>query len=410
MKQLIQLLFLAIFVSALIFGVAGSASGQWVQTSSPYTTWTYCLASNGANLFAGGDGGVFLSTDSGASWTASDSGLTNTEIHSLAMSGSNIYAGTAYGGVFLSTNNGSSWALVNSGLTSNAIISNITVNGAYLFAGTEGSGVFRSTNNGTSWNVIDSGLTDSVVWTLGMSGMNLIAGTQTKMFLSTDSGVSWTPVDSGLSGSSSDFAEIGTNVYAGDENGDIYRSTNNGASWKALRLQRTALSGSVFALMAYGSNLFAGTGNDSVYLSTDNGITWTSVSSGLSGTAVYALAVSGNNIFAGTEGYGVFRRPLSEILGSSSVTTAPQQSETLNIYPNPVSHEATISFSADVSSPANVSIYNFLGSEVARLYDGTLDAGNHSLTWDASTTISGAYMCIVRMNGQVLRVPVVVAK
>ncbi len=52
-----------------------------------------------------------------------------------------------------------------------------------------------------------------------------------------------------------------------------------------------------------------------------------------------------------------------------------------------------------------VSIVNLLGAEVARLYEGELDAGEHSFTWDASGAAAGMYECLVRVNGNVQRVP-----
>ncbi|MCK7528687.1 MAG: hypothetical protein MZV64_69585 [Ignavibacteriales bacterium] len=104
-------------------------------------------------------GGVFLSTNNGTSWTAVNTGLTSTHrpcpcrlrheslcrdlwrrrlsldqqrhkldcgqcrldehlcVSALAVSGTNLFAGTMAGGVFLSTNNGTSWTAVNTGLT-----------------------------------------------------------------------------------------------------------------------------------------------------------------------------------------------------------------------------------------------------------------------------------------------------
>jgi len=40
----------------------------------------------------------------------------NPFVYSLAVNGSNLFAGTERGGVFLSTNNGTSWTAVNTGL------------------------------------------------------------------------------------------------------------------------------------------------------------------------------------------------------------------------------------------------------------------------------------------------------
>ena len=108
-------------------------------------------------FFAGTDGGVFLSTNNGTSWTAVNTGLTDTDVYALAVSGTNLFAGTVemasffplttaqvglrripgyeywylfllplavrislpelMAGVFLSTNNGTSWTAVNTGLT-----------------------------------------------------------------------------------------------------------------------------------------------------------------------------------------------------------------------------------------------------------------------------------------------------
>jgi len=76
-----------------------------------------------STLYAGTwGGGVFKSADGGASWSAVNTGLTNTHIRALAIdpaTPSTLYAGTyAYGGgVFKSTNGGTSWSAANNGLT-----------------------------------------------------------------------------------------------------------------------------------------------------------------------------------------------------------------------------------------------------------------------------------------------------
>ncbi len=71
------------------------------------------FAVSGNNIFAGGAGGVFLSTNNGNIWTAVNTGLADTAVYALAINGNNIFAGTYGAGVFLSTNNGFSWTAVN---------------------------------------------------------------------------------------------------------------------------------------------------------------------------------------------------------------------------------------------------------------------------------------------------------
>ncbi len=78
----------------------------------------------------------------------------------------------------------------------------------------------------------------------------------------------------------------------------------------------------------------------------------------------------------------------------------------LRSYPNPFSQSATISFSSPESGYADVSVVNLLGVEVARLFSGEMDAGEHSFTWDASGVAPGMYECVVRMNGNVHQIPI----
>jgi ligand-binding sensor domain-containing protein len=76
-----------------------------MQTNGPYGGSVYCFAVSGANLFAGTEVGIFLSTNNGTNWTAVNNGLPNTSVMAFAVSGTNLFAGTG-GGVCLSTNNG----------------------------------------------------------------------------------------------------------------------------------------------------------------------------------------------------------------------------------------------------------------------------------------------------------------
>ena len=81
-----------------------------------------------------------LLANNGSSWTAIDSGLTNTNINALAVNGTSLFAGTN-GGVYLSTNNGTSWTQVNANLTDTSV-SSLAIMGTNLIAGTRGSGVW----------------------------------------------------------------------------------------------------------------------------------------------------------------------------------------------------------------------------------------------------------------------------
>ena len=40
-----------------------------------------------------------------------------------------------------------------------------------------------------------------------------------------------------------------------------------------------------------------------------------------------------------------------------------------------------------------LTVYDIAGKEVARLVEGYVNAGWHSVTWDASHLVSGVYIC-----------------
>ncbi len=74
----------------------------------------------------------FLSPDNGSSWSEVNNGLTTLHVQSLAISGSNIFAGTYQGGVFRSTNNGSSWTSVSNGLPMYPSFYSLTISGSNI--------------------------------------------------------------------------------------------------------------------------------------------------------------------------------------------------------------------------------------------------------------------------------------
>src|SRR5512139_2694471 len=100
--------------------VAHAGPGVWT-TGGPYGGYVRALAidpSNPATLYGATGGGVFKSTDSGATWAAASTGLTNLNVSALAINPTNpatLYAGTG-GGVFKSTDSGATWVAASTGL------------------------------------------------------------------------------------------------------------------------------------------------------------------------------------------------------------------------------------------------------------------------------------------------------
>ena len=60
-------------------------------------------------------------------------------------------------------------------------------------------------------------------------------------------------------------------------------------------------------------------------------------------------------------------------------------------YPNPFNPVTTLNFSLPIESEVSLSIYNLQGREVTLLVDDMMDAGYHSIVWNADHYSSGVY-------------------
>jgi len=65
--------------------------------------------------------------------------------------------------------------------------------------------------------------------------------------------------------------------------------------------------------------------------------------------------------------------------------------ELLQNYPNPFNPSTTISFNLPTNEFANLSVYNLIGEKVSTLVNSNIEAGMHSVTFDATRLPSGVY-------------------
>ena len=83
---------------------------------------------------------------------------------------------------------------------------------------------------------------------------------------------------------------------------------------------------------------------------------------------------------------------VSVVLGVND-DPAPKKFQLLQNYPNPFNPSATIKFSVEHTEHATLIVFDMLGQEVARLFDGTAEPGHYyRLTFDGSRVGSGLYI------------------
>ncbi|MBD3232109.1 MAG: T9SS type A sorting domain-containing protein, partial [candidate division Zixibacteria bacterium] len=72
-------------------------------------------------------------------------------------------------------------------------------------------------------------------------------------------------------------------------------------------------------------------------------------------------------------------------------TVAPSEYGLRGNYPNPFNASTNINFSLPEAGNVSLEVYNLLGQKVATLVNGYVEAGQNTVTWDASYQASGVY-------------------
>jgi photosystem II stability/assembly factor-like uncharacterized protein len=290
-------------------------------------------------------GGIFKSTDGGASWHGANAGPAIVDVPAVAADPANpdvLYAAADYEGVFKSTDGGENWAGLGAFQYPQNQFGQIPLNATSL-AIAAGSGVvyawascllFESIDAGGSWlhdpNLQPHCSTDGYVFadphdpSVAYSAISDFAEGSSGLSKTTDGGISWRNV---WSSSGVFFNSMAINpadsatIYAGTSGG-LLKSPDGGATWTDTGLGPWV---SVLAidpadpntLYAATSTWFYHPGFGGLFKSTDAGAHWSSIGDGLealihTGAPITALAMDPVNpdvVYAGTSGNGVFRSP-----------------------------------------------------------------------------------------------------
>ncbi len=114
------------------------------------------------------------------------------------------------------------------------------------------------------------------------------------------------------------------------------------------------------------------------------------------GTGVFACTYVANDDDSYAVAVGNFR-------GAPVAADEPVAGRTsLALAPNPTRSDATLTLSLDAAQTVSVAVFDVLGREVARVHDGPLAAGTHTLRIDASQMPPGVYTVRASSSGRVL--------
>jgi photosystem II stability/assembly factor-like uncharacterized protein len=257
---------------------AGRVTALALDTTD--TTWK--------TVYAGGaEGGVWKTTNGGATWTPLTDTQMSLAIGSIALDPSNhmtVYAGTGeenfsvdsyYGaGVLKSTNGGTTWTLMPGPFVLGGMCSQGNIGGIAVEAGSSGqvvlaaancnaSGIYRSADGGNTWTQTLSAYSGTTVFfdpntptTAYAATGYIFGGSPNGIYKSTDAGVTWTAINGtgsnvlplanagrfalAIAPSNSQIMYVAITDNGEDDGGDIgrlwgiYQTTNGGTDWTYL--------------------------------------------------------------------------------------------------------------------------------------------------------------------------------
>ena len=304
---------------------------------------------SGSPVYAGSaDGGLWRTSDGGASWEPLTDDLMRIAVGGVAVSKTDpniIVIGTGEAtpgistiggiGILRSTDAGATWLTtdvsVNLGSSTGHHFVEAGPNGTFL-AGQQ-DGLFRSTDDGATWTeVITSGDFYDAKWRPGSADTVYTvkgnAGIGNNVKISTDDGVTWTKAGGGAGGQPN-TATIGKSkiavcdanpdvVYAffGDPNGNgvtgLYKSTNAGTNWSAQNTSFGLVGGQTWYNLILGcdpnNESQVVVGGVSLLRSTNDGVSFTNVGTGVhvDNHAVRWNPVNDEEVWLGCDG-GIYR-------------------------------------------------------------------------------------------------------
>lgn len=222
--------------------VVAGASYDYIYTSQDYgVTWNNSLPIVGryAGLTSSGDGqywaaisqyvGVYTSSDYGQSWRLVFAEPLEWVSITSSNNGQFLHAAPWYGSMYNSNDYGQTWHIVHAAGEAHWASITSSDDGQYLAATTQSSGIYLSTDYGTTWSItFPAGLQTWYSITASNSGQYLAANSGGELYTSSDYGASW----SSLSYKTWSFISSGgaEHYIAGSYEG-VYTSDDYGATW-----------------------------------------------------------------------------------------------------------------------------------------------------------------------------------
>lgn len=424
------------------------------------------------DLWVGSDGGLWRSTDDGASWPASsdrNNGLVTYQFYDICVNNNNATAYYVMGGT--QDNGTDKWSGTSTwqnGLGADGMVCNINPNnGTTVFAEIQFGDHRKNTTSGIGgYTSINNGITGNGAWVAPVDerqspANTLFTATTAGIFRTTDAGSNWSNVDTGGANSISVSWANGDIVWKSA--GPRY-STDNGTTWQfaspygfstgaitriyahptdANSVLATFGGYALVAHVAYSTDLgatwanvtgdlppqpvntivinpaipsqwFIGT-DVGVWVSMNAGVNWVPFETGLPNAFVSDLEIQVQlqKLVAGTHGRGAWEIDIPQGALDADVAVAPSPKNLMldTPFPNPVTDRTLLRFAAKSNARVTLGVYDVQGRLVTDLADFSNGDGIIRTTpWFATDVSSGVYFVVLKAGNDSISKKIVVAK
>jgi len=334
-----------------------------------------------------------------------------------------VYAEYQFGALFKSTDGGASFSyIVNDQMKGephnwSTPIAMDPFDSKVLYYGTDC--IWRSTDGGSTWEKISPDLTrqleDSRLGTITSIAVNpsynetIYAGTDDGLvWRSDDNGANWTNISGTLpmrwvTRVVPDPYDPGT-VYVTfsglkwrDPQPHVFKSSDSGQNWSDISGNLPDAPVNAMAVDPENTSLlFVGT-DVGAFVSFNGGQSWQILDKGMPAVVINDLKIhpESRELIAGTHGRSMYKLDISQLTGISGQQTAqtPAQCILYGNYPNPFNPLTHINYRVMRTAQINLTVYNALGQQVVTLVSERQPAGAYSVQWNAAGLSSGVYYC-----------------
>jgi hypothetical protein len=333
--------------SAVYIGTA--EGGLFESTNSNVTAWRArpvglksgkitALAHTGKYLFAAtADSGIFRFTGRVSSdryWEKVNTGLDNLKITSLvATDSATVYAGTLDGGIFLTTNKGASWTSVNNDDLHHFEIKGLAKAGNRVLHTSHG-GIYASDDKGASWFKYSGNLPDHLhVDLISYNSVSdqIIVSIEDSLYISgsasTGSNPTYALAQTGLpTGVKINFVSNNGSAWFVATNKGVFVSHTSVVAWTAINTGLPTLA--VNTIVPFKTSLVAGTVGEGIFKASAAAPVWSVLNTSFPNTVTYSFTTASSNILVAATNRGVF---VSRNTGTSYVRANKGLKDSLNV-------------------------------------------------------------------------------